>query len=709
MYAVSEQYKAAMKQPVQRFRMTGKVGRASFTDDNILSGSFSITNQCSDDSSVQIGQVYIGELDVTLMNVNIARYSWKGQEIAPVFGMHLSDGTYEDVPLGIFTIDSAKHTASGVVIKAYDHMAKFDKNCSVTSINGTAYNLMLTACTACGLSLGTTSEEFAAMANGSDELSLYSESDIETWRDFVSWVAVSIAANVYAGRDGKIYVRAYDQVVVDELDTAHRFAGCEFSDFTTRYTGLSVVNLAGKTTSYYALDPDDGLTYNIGSDPFLQYGVDEKKDAQRNAILTALSQVDYVPFKAELIGNPAYDLMDVFRFSDGLADKGKLFCMTKFTFSYNKSFTMQGVGQDPALASAKSKTDKNLQGILSSNENQDYIRYYDYQNAADYDIADTAKAKIIDIRYITVKDTHIDFHAEIKLTLDTTETEAEGLLSDTDAVMTVTYYLNGEEVKDYVPVETLPDGTHLLHLLFTWNSTANLTGNFEVWLSMAGGSCHISRGDARAYMAGQGLAGNGAWDGTVTVYDTLPGMNLFPVCRGVDTSVDFSLFSPGTYGYSDIVPSMSLTSVVQPIAGTIGPVKFLHRFDTEHLDAVTYNTDEIEVKDGVWKLKDGVTIAELVTKDCEVEQVLNAASNCDSNNVNFLASFDHGGTWWEYANGWITPDTTKESYGMFAPAMKEITKEQWAVKLTGSIQLKTIIHEKGTLTDIQIFTKEVEE
>jgi hypothetical protein len=275
--------------------------------------------------------------------------------------------------------------------------------------------------------------------------------------------------------------------------------------------------------------------------------------------------------------------------------------------------------------------------------------------------------------------------------------------------MTVTYYLNGEEVKDYVPIETMPDGTHLLHLLFTWNSTANLTGNFEVWLSMAGGNCHISRGDARAYMAGQGLAGSGAWDGTITVYDTVPGMNLFPVYREIDTSVDFSLLSPEPFGYSDIVPSMHLSSVLQPITGTVGTVKFLHRFDTEHLDVVTYNSDEIEVKDGVWKLKDGVTIAELVTKDCEVEQVLSAASNCDSNNVNFLASFDHGSTWWEYANGWITPDTTKESYGMFAPAMKEITKEQWAKKLTGSIQLKAIIHEKGTLTDIQIFTKEVEE
>jgi hypothetical protein len=709
MYAVSEKYKAAMKQPVQRFRMTGKVGRVFFTDDNILSGSFSITNQCSDDSSVQIGQVYIGELDVTLMNMNIPRYSWKDQEIAPVFGMRLSDGTFEDVPLGVFTIDSAKHTASGVVIKAYDHMAKLDKNCSVTSINGTAYNLMLTACTACGLTLGTTSEEFAAMANGSDELSLYSETDIETWRDFVSWVAATIAANVYAGRDGKIYVRAYDQTVVDEIDTEHRFTGCEFSDFSTRYTGLSVVNIDAKTTSYYALDVDDGLTYNIGSDPFLQYGVDEKKNAQRKAILTALSQVDYVPFKAELIGNPAYDLMDVFRFTDGLADKDKLFCMTKFTFNYNQSFTIQGVGQDPALASAKSKTDKNLLGILSSNDNQDYIRYYDYQNAADYDIADAAKAKIIDIRYITVKNTHIDFHAEIKLTLDTTETETNELLSDTDAVMTVTYYLNGEEVKDYVPVETMPDGTHLLHLLFTWNSTANLTGNFEVWLSMVGGSCHIARGDARAYMAGQGLAGSGAWDGTITVYDTIPEMNLVPVYRDFDASVAFSLLFPTAAGYSDIVPSMSLTSVLKPFTGTIGAVKFLHRFDTLRPSDMTYDSEKIEIKDGEWRLKDGVTIAEMTTKDLAVESILQVTSVCDSNNVNFLVSFDHGANWLEYANGWITPDTTKASYGMFGPAMAVIDSDKWNEMLKGTVQMKVIIHEKGHIADLQIYTKEVEE
>jgi hypothetical protein len=52
MYSVSDQYKTAMKQPVQRFRMTGTAGDLSFSDENILSGSFHLTNQCSDDTNV---------------------------------------------------------------------------------------------------------------------------------------------------------------------------------------------------------------------------------------------------------------------------------------------------------------------------------------------------------------------------------------------------------------------------------------------------------------------------------------------------------------------------------------------------------------------------------------------------------------------------------------------------------------------------------
>ena len=92
MYAVSDAYKAAMKQPVQRFRMRGTIGEHPFTDDNILAGSFSITNQCTGNEEIAIGQVYIGELNATFLNMPISRYGWKGLEIKPVFGLYGRNG-----------------------------------------------------------------------------------------------------------------------------------------------------------------------------------------------------------------------------------------------------------------------------------------------------------------------------------------------------------------------------------------------------------------------------------------------------------------------------------------------------------------------------------------------------------------------------------------------------------------------------------------
>lgn len=53
-------------------------------------------------------------------------YQWQALEITPLLGLKLADGTFEDVPLGVFTVAEAEWTVSGTVVKAYDHMAKFD-------------------------------------------------------------------------------------------------------------------------------------------------------------------------------------------------------------------------------------------------------------------------------------------------------------------------------------------------------------------------------------------------------------------------------------------------------------------------------------------------------------------------------------------------------------------------------------------------------
>lgn len=430
MYGVSDAYKTAMHQAVQKFRLTGTVGTTDFTDENILAGSFSITNQCCGNNEVQIGQVYVGELDATFLNLPLTRYSLKGMKITPSFGLMLADGSYEDLPLGVFNISEASWTMSGLVVKAYDNMFLLDKKCNTRQTTGTAYEMALLATEACGLTLGTTEAEFRTFANGTETFSLHAESDIETWRDFISWVAQTVGCNAMAGRDGSIIFRSYGQTVVDTLDEEHRFEGASFSDFETKYTGLSCVNLADQTTKYYHVENDDALVYNLGTNPLMQYGVDETKDALRTNVLTALQQIDYVPFKVTLIGNPAYDLMDVFSFSGGIADKNKLFCMTKYNFKYNGGYEMEGVGENPALASAKSKTDKNISGLLAQVE-QGRLGITTFTNASAYDLGETA-VKVISIQFATSEANHMLFFAQIVV-----DVKADAVSRSADAAGTI--------------------------------------------------------------------------------------------------------------------------------------------------------------------------------------------------------------------------------------------------------------------------------
>ncbi len=605
MYAVSEQYKAAMKQPVQRFRMTGTIGDHPFTDDNILAGSFSITNQCTGNDEITIGQVYVGELDVTFMNMPISRYGWKGLEIRPVFGMKIADGTYEDVPLGVFTVETAEWTASGVVIKAYDHMALLDKNCNKVITEVTPYQCAQAIGEATGLIFANTEKEFESFANGSTMISETTTNDVETWRDLVSWLAQTIGCFATADREGNIVFRSFNQTVVDTIDDAHRFTGGSFSDYVTRYTGLSVVNMEDSTTSYYAEDEDDGLTMNLGSNPFLQYGVAATKEEMAKAILTAIQQIRYVPFTCRAIGNPAYDLGDVLVFQNGLADGDALYCITKFTFKYNQYFEMVGVGKDPSLASARSKTDKNLVG-LASNTDENQLVHYRFTTQV-VEVGDGKRVPVASIRFATAtKASEVSLWAELLLNarlgtthaigstklkdvtiadassptvtelqseiselqtgvsaLDERVTSAETELASPDKMtVTVSYTLAGDEI-DYHPVETYDiSGKHVLSLhYYIGDVKANTVYLFVIFLTAAGGSLFLDTNCINAVIEGMGLAGTGKWDGTINAEEEFVGFSMGSVIGNLTDEAKTALLTPVPTGASDAI-SFNMASVL---------------------------------------------------------------------------------------------------------------------------------------------------
>jgi hypothetical protein len=549
MYKVSDAYKTAMKQPVQQFSLSGTISTstigtsATFTDKNILKGSFSITNQCCDESSVLIGQVYVGELDATFLNVAIPRYAWKEAIITTSCGLKLADGTFEEVPLGVFTIDEAKWTSAGVVIKAYDNMAKFDKTYTAPQTVGHIFDLATLVCTDCGVTFGMSQAECEVLPNGTLDISVYSENDIETYRDLISWLAQTCACNALIDRSGSLVFKCYTQAPVDTIGNDHRFTGGSFYDYETAYTGLSCVNKATGETKYYHVDPDTGLTYNLGSNPFLQYGLEDTKNALRANILTGLQAIKYVPFKVSLIGSPAYDLMDIFVFSDGLADASKLYCLTKYIFHYNGTYEMEGVGADPSLSSARSKTDKNISEIVS-NVNATQLIYYSFVNAKKITVKQDTDVDLLSITFATNSDeaqVSLWWEAKLDVAFDdsyvfTVTNSSSDALSASNikiaatrvlASCEATYLLNGN-VQAYHPVETWDEaGKHTIHLgYYLGNIKSGQTYTFAVRIKLTNCTATTDIENVHALLSGTGLAGKINWDGTITLKDEFTAIPL---------------------------------------------------------------------------------------------------------------------------------------------------------------------------------------
>lgn len=515
MYNVSQAYLEKINDPhvIQR-RIRGSVGNVEFTENDILSGSFTYTEQAVSGNDIKLGGVFVGQMSMTFLksfSVRVQRGTWKGLEINVRIGLKIGND-WEEVPLKPYVIDDADHSASGVSVKAYDYMNKFDKNITIGGSSGTLYTFLTKACETCDVEFGMTEQEVNALPNGNQMLGLYPTNDIETWRDVISWCAVTMAGFATIDRDGKLVIRQFRSYSQPDIviGVNSRYSGGSWSDFETYYTGISVVNIEEETTSYYGTSVGDvGLTMNLGSDPFLQYGTVETKTEQRRRVLEALQDFRYVPFKSTSYIDPAIDLGDIIGYQGGLADDVSVGCVMKIDFNYAKGCTLQGFGKNPALFNAKSKTDKNISGLSSRTISTEYATVT-YVNFTEYALGDQEPQRVIDLRFASSKSKVVALFHEINL-------DVEAVDPTEPIECHVYYYLNSELITLYQPVATWDnDGKHILSLMyFIQTLEGGATNQWNVALELVNATGVIEIGSARAMVQGQGLIEEHEWDGKI--------------------------------------------------------------------------------------------------------------------------------------------------------------------------------------------------
>ena len=572
MYSVSDAFLRAVRSNTRKYFWTGTIVTKGgmtyeFGAKEVVKGSGYISRQCCGSTEIELGTVYAAEMGITLLS-DIDRYTLEDAQVTLVFHLVLADGLVEEVPMGVFEVSEANRLAKCLELKAYDFMLRFDKSFNGFETVGTAYDFIALCCKRCKVEFANKRAEIDAMPNGGVTLSVYTENDIETCRDVLFYVAQVLGGFFIINREGKLELRKYGKDPVMKVEQRHRFSS-SFSDFITRYTAVSSTNKQTQIAEYYALDPDNGLTMNLGVNPFLQFGLKETREMLCRNILADLSVIRYVPFDSDTIGNPALDPGDVLTFAGGQADEEQITCITSIRQKIGGKQSLKCVGKNPRLAQAKSRNDKNISGLLNQiedNAKTGKIGIHTFTNASAHEIGQT-RVKLVSIQFASSEENHMQFFAQVVVDVaaDPVERSAEasgtvvipfpggsgsgtGSADDTSggadagsrsgsevsvdvslpvkwqedgqAVCHVVFEFNNEEIMEHCPVETWHSGKHILSLYYPIEKiVANYTNTFNVYLWMENGSGTVDVGDCIASVSGQAMAAGEAWDGKLEVED----------------------------------------------------------------------------------------------------------------------------------------------------------------------------------------------
>lgn len=549
MYNGTAAFVLANGKNIQKQKVRGTIDGISFDGSNILGGSLTVSNQISDQNDAKIGSVYIGKMTCTFLNnTSISVRTWFGRQIKVEFGLCVSENpdTYEWFSVGVYYVSQASVTADGVTVTAYDAMSFFDEPLPASyTLSGSPFSIATNVCQICGVTLGMTEAQIRALPNGTEPLGIYTPNDCTTYRDIIYWLSVTLGGWATINREGKLVFGTYDRTntAVDEITDQARVTGASFSDWVTDFGSAQFQNDDGTVEVIGSVGI--GVSYQVGFDPFLQFGTRDHRSEMREAVFDAIHNIKFMPFKLDLISAPIYDLGDIIDLTGGIvATRQHIGCVQSMTWTASKGVTIAGFGADPNLRTAQSEKETANSAAQRAQQASEII-YKDFQNLNSYTVGSTS-TQVINIDFMSNKKTNIEMWHEIQL-------ETALGVGQTEMTVEAVYYMDGHEQARH-PVETFTDsGKHLLDLhYFMWVDEPG-SHTWQVWLEAQGGTATIGTRDAFAVLKGQGLSNIDSWTGIIILDDDVSRLPLELLAREYSDAVAFDLQVPEQIAATDSV------------------------------------------------------------------------------------------------------------------------------------------------------------
>ena len=342
MLDVSAAYTAAIKDKTRTDRITGTIKLCdgetiNITDDIIVNNSVTLKEQLVSGDTFEIGTFYTNQLDITVYDDNFLSRSYANARITPKYEIQLADGTWESVPLGVFTVDNSLTKRKGSIHKltAFDDSTKFDVDISAYSGGKKTVQQHIKELAAdVGITLATT-DFSSSYPNYNLIVDSTVSSSVQTYRDLIEWCCALMASSARINRYGKLEIvklkektKTVDGVLVYDADytvEGYERTGTEFFDLRalTKYFSTAFDGEPYVYKNHAVLTLPDAAARNatmfIPENPLLQ----SVSDAERKTAFETCANTIYIALRrAEFSfnGNPAIECFDTLFGNGGKID-----------------------------------------------------------------------------------------------------------------------------------------------------------------------------------------------------------------------------------------------------------------------------------------------------------------------------------------------------------------------------------------------------
>lgn len=347
MYPISSTAKGyfdSNKKQVINIRMDTENETYTITENDIISGSFSIDRYSITGNRIEIGTACASECKFRIKNYSNQwdNVKFEGAVLYIRIGIadwenYTSESDIVWIPCGYFTIDKPVKNASILSIEALDRMAKLDKPVDWTNfqVTHTVSYLVSRICDICDVILANGSA-IASMPNADYQVTFDMSADI-TYRNLLQAACMLLGACAFFNENGQLVIKWYSATDVT-INESKRYSHTIYEN-NIQITGVIYVDDTDSNNPVEYISGTKGYCIDISDNPLVGDDIQDVVDAL-GAVLNGFT---YRPYSAVIKPSPYLYPMDIITFvKNNVSYTG---IVSNITFGVNSNTSIEGKGE----------------------------------------------------------------------------------------------------------------------------------------------------------------------------------------------------------------------------------------------------------------------------------------------------------------------------------------------------------------------------